>query len=270
MKYHIRAEAGESDAGGSGEPKTKVPPPPAADSAKSEETGDSTDEFGYAKSPEGKVDGSAKKDAATEGKGAAKVPPVPQDEKIEKPATGYGIEPPKEEVVSPVVVEPPKVELGYELEVKDGLDPKEVAKVKEFAKANTLTKEAAQALMNLKSEEFKAGVVTQNEAKTKYETWRKNEIAGWDKELRADPTFGGDRFVHNLMRAEKVLDQFLPTTKKALTERGSTLPPYVMRDLAKLADHLYSTENLTLGDPEKADTVIEIKNSNEHLDFYNS
>lgn len=197
---------------------------------------------------------------------APKPPEPPKLEDIKDPATGYGKEPPKPPKLPDVIPpEPPKVDLGYELEVAN-LDPKIAQGIKDFAKKNSLTKEAAQAFVELKRsevEENKQYRIKQQELITK----TKND---WDNELRTHPTFGGENFAQNVMKVEKVLLDHMPETKKFLTEKASMLPPYVMRDFAKLADHLFGTENLKTGDPHAGDPEDKDKDKKENnpLDFY--
>lgn len=220
------------------------------------------DEYGYVKTP------------PEEGKEAKNEPPKevpkPKEEKlsdIKDPASGYAESAPKEDEIPPPSTPPePPIELGYELDIKDVPDD-EVKKIKDFAKSNNLTKEVAQALVGLKKteiEEVKKQLV-------EFETKQKKLIAEtkvkWDKELRTDPNFGGEKFAHNILNAEKVLSDFLPETKKALTERKSMLPPYVMRDLAKLAEHLYGTEKLVRGEPVEPEDK-DNKKEFDPLDFY--
>ena len=192
-----------------------------------------------------------------------KPPEPPKLEDVKDPATGYGKEPPKPPEIIPPKIKLPEINLEYELEVKD-LDPKIVQSVKDFAKKNMLTKDMAQAFVELKRSEvesFKQQQIQQQEliAKTK---------SDWDKELRDHPTFGGDNFAKSVMKVEKVLLDHMPETKKFLTEKGSMLPPYVMRDFAKLADHLFGTENLKTGDPHAGDPEDKDKKENNPLDFY--
>ena len=58
----------------------------------------------------------------------------------------------------------------------------------------------------------------------------------------------------------------MPNTKKELTKSGAMLPPWVMRDLAKLAETLYASPKLVQGDP-----VVpreEVDDEDAHLAFY--
>ena len=139
--------------------------------------------------------------------------------------------------------------------------------MQEFAKANALPKEAAQALVNLRKSEFDANLAQAEEAKKAQARAIEKVKASWDKELRTDATFGGDKFAHNVAQVEKVLADFMPSTKKTLTERGSMLPPYVMRDLAKLAEKLYAAEKLVQGEAAVGEAVVEDK-QDDHLSFY--
>lgn len=208
------------------------------------------DDFGYAK---------------VEAPAAIIPPPVPPP--VVTPGTGYSEEAPKDEPVVPPVVPPPVIDLGYELDTKD-LDPNITLKVKEFAKANGLTKEAAQAFLNLrkteademKAEEIKRGEETKNQIST----IRKS----WDQELRNHSEFGGEKFAANLKMVEKILSDFMPETKKTLTERGGMLPPYVMRDFAKLGKHLFSGDSFVQGDISNGGDEPQKKETNP-LDFYN-
>jgi hypothetical protein len=246
LQNKIPLDKADDATGGTGvgsavvEPKiTPTPPPEKIDKAP-EGTGDKQfDEFGYEK---------ISKDEGDKDPKAKKLDKKP-DDKIEKLATGYDKEPPViVEEVKPPVVEPP-VELGFELKVDEVIPKDEVTKVKEFAKAHGLTQTAAQAYLDLRAGEVKEIATAQAEAIKNAEREVAATRSKWYSELKADPVFGGEKMQHNVMHVEKVLQEFMPLTKKELTDRGSVLPPYVMRDLAKLAEHLYSTENLIQGEP---------------------
>lgn len=260
-----QAEVGVDESGASKETPPLASQTTQTDAAKVEAAGSSTDEYGYHKDPAGSETSQAGKEAKVDDKKAQAKTDSGKEEDIKDPATGYGkpIEPPVAEPPPPAPE--PKVELAYEVDTKD-LDPKVATQLKEFAKTNGLTKEAAQAFINLRKSEIAAAEISKTEAQKA----QGREIAelktSWDKELRTHPTFGGDKFAHNVMRSEKVLSEFMPETKKMLTERSSMLPPYVMRDLAKLADHLYSTDRLIQGE---AGGVKETKKEIDPLDFYN-
>ena len=86
--------------------------------------------------------------------------------------------------------------------------------------------------------------------------------------MKNDPALGGEKFEHNVMQAEKVLEEFMRATKTMLTERGSMLPPYVMRDLARLAEHLYAAPVFNSGEPPAPPPEPKEEN-NDPLAFYN-
>ncbi len=214
-------------------PEQTSPPAPAA---KVED--DKLDDLGYEKV----------EPVVEDKKPDSKVDAKPEDVKIEKPATGYGEEPPKivEEVKPPE--EKKDADLGYELKVDEIIPKEEVSKIKAFAKQHGLTKEVAQAYFDLRKTEVQEYSAAVEKAQKAFEQEKLQTRAKWHKELKDDPSFGGEKFAVNVQRAERVLQDFMPGTKKMLTERGSVLPPYVMRDLAKLAEHLYATgEKLVQG-----------------------
>ncbi len=231
---------------------------PEADGKKVEAQGDNVDDFGYAKEPE--ATGDPTKETKLDPK-----PPVKEDVKIDVKATGYGDEPPKieEEVKPPVEIK--DADLGFELKVDEVIPKEELTKVKDFAKKHSLTKEAAQAYLDLRANEVKESARVEAETVKNFEKQKLQQRSEWHKELKNDPHFGGEKFSHNVLQAEKVLQEFMPLTKKSLTERGSVLPPYVMRDLAKLGDHLYSTEKLTQGEAIVPPVEVE---EDDGLGFY--
>lgn len=244
-------------AGGTGSASETPPATPPADAAgvtAPQATGDERDAFGY------KIIKADEPPKEGEKTGKEKDPPAPppKEEKLEDikdPASGYGVKPPeipKED--DPPAGDPPEPPKDAEIDVK-GLADAEVAKVKEFAKANGLSKEQAQKFADLKKSE--ALVASQAQAAAQ----KKNQIevaklkASWHEELKSDKDFGGEagvNFDKSLLKVEKVLKDFLPGTKKQLTEGGITLHPTVMKDLAKLADKLYGSEKFEQGSAGQA------------------
>lgn len=250
---------------GSGAAPAKVPPPPPTvtqppPAAKAEAPGsdDDLDDYGYEKVPSVE----AAKEAAAAAAAPAKKEAAPE---IKEPVAGYGAEPLKAEV--PETPPPPaaaEIKLDYEVDVKD-LPKEEADKMKKFALDQKLPKEAAQALLDLRKGEFDSYKAEMVKIESERKTAIAQQKASWDKELREDPTFGGDQFVHNLARADKVLTTLMPDTKKVLTERKSMLPPYVMRDLVKVYNHMYGTDSLVQGDSPAPTTE---KKESSPLDFY--
>lgn len=251
-------------AGASGnEPKTEQAP--AQGDTGSQAEGDQFDDFGY---PITKEEG----DKKPEGSGDKKSE-VPKEEptKIENPSTGYGDEPPKIEDAPPEKKEDPKkddIDLGFEVNA-EGVPAEELSKLKSFLKKHNASKELAQELIDQRKQEIASIKAEQEAAEKEMKLERDRTRVAWHKELKDDPNFGGDKFGFNVLRAEKVVEEFMPNTKKRLTETKAMLPPYVMRDLVKLADHLYSTEKLVQGDPTKPNNE-NAKDEDDPLAFYNS
>lgn len=247
------------DAGGAA-PESKAPATAAQGAAPDnkaiEADGDKFDELGYEKD-------SSPQPGAEKPEGKKPEAKPPTDEPIKEPATGYGEKPPVvEEIVEEKKPEPPAIdaELGFEVKI-EGAAKEEIQKITDFAKKNKLSKEQVAAYAELRKGEiaqYNAAVLkAQNDAKLEVARTRAN----WDKELRTDPDFGGDKFGANVKMTEKVLKDFMPNTKKMLTERGSMLPPYVMRDLAKMAEHLYSGDKFVQGDPPAPPKASEDKDA---------
>lgn len=265
LKMNKVDEGGVSGGGAPAAPKSEEKPNPAPNDPKAEAQGDKKfDDNGYEITPpEGD---SPKKGAEPEKK--ADEPKT--SEKVETPATGYGAEPPK--------VEDPPPEKKVEAEVKpepDELDPvveglpkDEAEGMKEFAKKHNIPKDGLKAFAELRKEEIKAAEKWAADEAKRVENAKIQIRAEWHKELKEDPDFGGSKFDQSLLRAEKVLHDFLPSTKKMLTESKGILPPYVMRDLAKLHAHLYGGEKLVQGEPKSKEAPDDKKD--DALDFYNS
>lgn len=203
-------------------------------------------------------------------------PKAAEPEKIKDPVTGYGKEPvkPAEPPAEPLpVVEPPKNELGYELKT-DGLPDDQAKMIREYAKDLELTEDKAKLVVDKQLKLHQANVAAQTAADQKFkqeqDTAKQNLRAQWDTELRNCPTFGKEKFDHNVHLAEKVLARS-PEWKKALTERGSMLPPYIMRLLAEVGGELYGQQSqLNNGDPGLP-AVPQKKEGekNDPLAFYN-
>lgn len=245
--------------------ESENPNPPANPAVpKAEGNNDNLDELGYEKTPADPKtpEGKEKSEVDPKAKAAAAEP-----KKVENPGTGYGDEPPKVEELPPVVKEEPKGEPD-EIDKAVGELPKEdAAKVKDFAKKYALTPEQIKAYGDLRRSELKEAAATFERRKQEIENEKVKIRATWHNELKQDKDFGGENFAKSIDQAEKVLEEFMPNTKKHLTEHKTMLPPYVMRDLAKLGIHLYSsTENLVHGDPT---VPVESKEkTDDALSFY--
>ena len=239
-------EIKEADGAPPAESKDESNPPPSDEASKEE---GNTDEFGYAKDSEESGD----KKAAGESKESKESDQSQESEEIKDPATGYGDEPKVEEV------EPPKEEEKKEDAEPDemdkvigseGLAKEDVEEIKSLAAKAKMTPEQVKVLADFRRGEIKAANEYAEKAEREAKLENQRQRAAWHKELKEDKDFGGENFTKNISKAEKVLGEFMPQTKKVLTDRKGMLPPYVMRDLAKLAEHLYSTEKLVTGDPK--------------------
>lgn len=248
--------ADDKGAAGGATPASETPPAtPAADAkgaAAVEATGDQFDAFGYKiiKPPE---------EIREEEKPTETPAKEEKLEDIKDPATGYGVKPPvvpKED--DPPAGDPPPAEppppKDLEIDTK-GLADAEAAKIKDFAKANGLSKDQAQKLADSRKADAKAVVDAQAKMQKDNEIAVAKTKASWHDELKNDKDFGGEagvNFDKSLLKVEKVLKDFLPGTKKQLTEGGITLHPTVMKDLAKLADKLYGSEKFEQGSAGQA------------------
>ena len=176
------------------------------------------------------------------------------DKPVEKPATGYND---SEEEESEEETDKP--EEGEEEEEKELTDEEKALKeiedtvkglpdfldkekVKKFALDNKLNKDQLLAYSNLVKEEQAAAEKTRTEA-------LKATRKAWVKELKEDPEFGGANFDKNVDRVEKVLEKYMPSMKKVLTEKGGMVPPYIMRDLLGLAKVLNQPAKFVGGEP---------------------
>jgi len=222
------------------------------------------DDFGYPIAPKDAPPTDVVKEAIEAKKEAAK----PVEEKEIVSATGYGEEPPK--IEEPKKEEKPPeaaAEAAKELDIDVKDLPEDDAKsIKEFAKKHNVTKEIAQAMADMKKTEHAEVSQDIEQRRQDTENRKKKMASDWHNELKNDSTFGGEKFAYNLKQAEKVIDQFLPNLKSRLLEDKQMLPPYIMKDLAKLAKHLYSTEKLTQGEP-----IVQTKETDDkedHLAFY--
>lgn len=124
-------------------------------------------------------------------------------------------------------------------ELPENFDRERVAA---FAKENGMTDKQVEAYVKLEKENHASLVTERAEA-------IKEQRKAWKGELQGDPEFGGENFDKNVDRVNKVLDKYMPDTKKVLTERGTMLPPYIMRDFLKLDKILNPTSKLPTGEP---------------------
>lgn len=242
------------------------------DQAAVKEEGSNLDEFGYERvTPE--TPPKEEKPAGDKGAAGYDEEPVVEDKKaieeVKEPVSGYDKEP---EEVKEKPVEDKKADdkagASDDFDIKEPGDllPEDVKELKEFIKKHKVSKEVAQALVEQKKEEAKKIVASIEARKKEAELVAAKYKKAQFEELKADPAFAGDKFAASVKRSEKVIEEFFPNLKKELTKGKGLLPAYIMKDLVKLADHLYETEKLAQGDPVTPKT--EDKEANNPLDFY--
>lgn len=174
-----------------------------------------------------------------------------EDEKAKNPSTGYSdveeSDKNKDEKKPDEAKAPEEKSADEKLveELKESVKdlPEEINKDKvlKFIQDNKMTKEQAKAY----SELVKAEIA---ESKANREAFLKQQKADFVKELKNDPEFGGENFVRNVDRVEKVLENNMPNLKKHLTERSGMLPPYIMKDLLAISKALNPVTDFVKGD----------------------
>lgn len=144
--------------------------------------------------------------------------------------TGAGYAEPKAAEVVPPVVPPTATtdEIKFD---ETGMSPELVTTIKDFAKANNLSKEAVEAFAKYnKAQVDMVKTYEANQAKA-IEAARTKQRSDWYNELKSDKDFGGEHFNTNLKRIDTMIEKFFPSTKNMLTDRNGMLPPSLMKDL---------------------------------------
>lgn len=237
-------------------------PPPNPSSTQTE--GYSDADFGY----EAHAAEEKKGDPPAPGYGKEETPPVPPEStEVKDPATGYGAEPPKVDAAPPAPpaapVTPPVTD---DMDKALGELPKEeLGKIKEFMTTHKVAPETAKAYADLRRDEIKAAQKWSEDQGKERDRQIAQMKADWYKELKDDKDFGGENFSKSTQAVERIMQDLMPSTKKRLTETKGMLPPYLMRDLAKVAETLYKNPNLVRGEPP-APKAPETEDS--PLDFY--
>lgn len=238
---------------------------------------DHLDEFGYEKPIQEKKDGKESKESSEKSSEKSSQKDDEKellDQKVE-PASGYEKEPPKDagskepEKKEEIVAAPAAKDDEFDIKDPGDLLPDEINAIKDFVKKYKVSKEVASGLVEVKKAEIAKLQASIKDHKEKSAKEMLKVRHGWYEELKADAEFGGEKFDFNVKRVDKVMQDFLPNLKKKLTDSKGMLPPYIMRDLAKLGSHLYSSENLVGGDPSKGEKESKEK-ENDPLAFYNS
>lgn len=177
-----------------------------------------------------------------------------EEEKPIDPATGYEKEIPKPaedkkpDEEKPTEDKKPDEEFTKEKAVEllgDLGDNYDVESISEFAIENNFSKEQLEAYVGF--------VKSQDDINTKsQENAILEQRASWKQELKDDKDFSGQNgedFMKNVDQVEKVLNNMMPNTRKILTDRGTMLPPYIMRDLLNVHRIINPKSKLINGDP---------------------
>lgn len=261
------------DAGGGGAPKTPPAAPPIDDKKVDppKPPNDAPAKAGGDKPVETHLDFYGKEPGKTpEEKPDEKKAPDKKPEEVE-PGTGYSAEAPK--VDDAPVVDPPKVDdkkpEPTEIDKKlEGLTEGFAKIVKAQANELGLEGEKLDKFIALKKAEQKAANDYQQNQQAEMKRQENERNRAWDKELREDPTFGGQNFDINRVRAEKVLDEYGGEFKKELTTNKVMVRPSVMRMLARIADDVWPDRREMNGDPPGAGNDKNEEKVASPLDFY--
>lgn len=172
-----------------------------------------------------------------------------EEAKIDDPSTGYGkdkhikkeLTPEEQKVIDDAKSEDEKAAEANKVEVLEVLkDMPNKESIAEFAIANGFNKEQVTAYADMLKGQNAKSIENRDEMRS-----------NWNQELMDDSTFGGENFDANVDKVEKVLQNYLPNMKKALTDKGGMMPPYLMRDLLSLSKTLNPTTELVDGEPSK-------------------
>jgi len=201
----------------------------------------------------GKPDQGVEQPAVTAEQKTEATPESKQESVSQEDASGYLAEEAKPTEAKPTEDKP--LEINTET-----LDEATVKEVQEFAKANGLTKEQAQAV----ADKYKALVQDQAKYKADYEKTVKETYKKWEEDLRRDSDFGGANFAKSVHNVNKLLNENMPGLKNLLTSGGKRLPPSVMKDLNSLAKRMYGETEFNQGQ------AVSQKDTWKPTDFYNS
>ena len=255
-------------------PQPPPQPPPAEGNAPPTSTGTKPEDFGYEANPPATDPAKAGDPPPPGDKSKETPPPAPTD--IKENNTGYELDDKK---VEPPPAEPPKAdpppaltELDKKLEgLPKTLVDKTKAQIERINKKDLpddKKKELIEEVIGDRKQEFAESKAFFENAQKEQQTAVQRQRSAWRSELEKDPTFGGQNFKANVVKAQKVLDDVFPNTKKALTRDGTTLPPDVMRDMAALYDRLHKASNFVQGDPPAPPEPPPKSKLETALDFY--
>jgi hypothetical protein len=170
-------------------------------------------------------------------------PPIvpPKEDEIKLGYETAPVEPVKED---PPIIPPKENEVDFG---KLGDSDKKI--MSEYFNKFELSKEAREALIKIKQEESINNEALKVEHQKKVDAEVVRLKSQWYNELKSDKTFGGDKFDSNIKTVNKFIADFMPNVKNMLTDKGTMLPPNIMKDYLSVAEKLYTTEKLVQGDP---------------------
>ena len=123
------------------------------------------------------------------------------------------------------------------------LDEERLGRFTTLAKGLNLPQEGAQQLIDAATE------YQQDILKQQQEHWWENVVPEWEKEIKSDKDFGGDKFVETLEGGKRVLAKYgTPELKTFLKNTGYGSNPEVIKMLAKI-DRATREDNLVDGQP---------------------
>lgn len=180
--------------------------------------------------------------AAAADKPADKTPETPKSLLADAPAADAPkaedkpADPPKDE-------KPPEEDLAAALKLPEGskLEAATVKEVADFAKANKLTKEVAQAVLD---QRHALAVKQEAQLKAAYNKLYDTFVA----DLKADKDFGGEKFQANVDLAKRAVKQIFTVEERAALESSPFgNHPILVKAMARLGARLAEDGNFTAG-----------------------
>ena len=215
---------------------------------------DSLDDYGYDKTPK---DDDSKKEIPTpdnsEDKNDKTPEPKDNDEEGDK-STGYDDDDKSDddkEDKSDEKKEDKEGEESSEEDLKKEIDTAlenlpegyDKEKMSKFATDNKMSVDQMKAYVDFVKVEYEENIKINAES-------QKTKRKAWKNELMDDSEFGGENFKQSVHNVDKILNNYMPNMKKALTDGGFMMPPYIMKDLLKISKVLNPKTNLVTGDPK--------------------
>lgn len=132
--------------------------------------------------------------------------------------------------------EAPK-EPEYNFKLPEGAkeDPELMGQFKELAKAEKLSPEMAQKIVDF------APKLSERIAQANQQAWNET-IQDWQSQVKADPEIGGAKLEANLSNISKAIDSYMPKEKQALLDAfvltGAGSNPQIVKFIARLASQV--------------------------------